>query len=125
MSHYLFEGIVKQVFETQAFKNNFSKREVVVSSDEKYPQDVKFEFTDDNGISMLDSFEIGEKVTVAFLLKGNEYNGKFFTNLRGIAIAAIEDGKAKMKEVPKAPKTTKVETKVSKSDEVEDDDLPF
>ena len=124
MSHYLFEGIVKQVFETQAFKNNFSKREVIVSSDEKYPQDVKFEFTDDNGISVLDSFEIGEKVTVAFLLKGNEYNGKFFTNLRGIAIAAIEDGKAKMKEVTK---TTKVETKLSKSDEDDDDDdnLPF
>jgi len=122
MSHYLFEGVVKQIFPTQELKNNFNKREVVVSTDEKYPQDIKFEFTDDNGINTLDSFSIGEKVTVAFLLKGNEYNGKFFTNLRGIAIAAIEDGKAKMKEVTK---TTKVETKLSKSDEDDDDNLPF
>ena len=47
MSHNL-KGKVKEVGETQEFSSGFTKREFVITTDDKYPQDVKFEVVKDN-----------------------------------------------------------------------------
>ena len=127
MQHYVFEGVVKAIFDTQEFKNNFKKREIVVSTEEEYPQDIKFEFTDENGINKLDEIAEGEHVKIAFQLKGSEWQGKFFTNLRAIAIStAEEEKKFEDKQVKESKTSTKTAPKatITQFDD-SDDDLPF
>ncbi len=119
MDYYTFEGVIKEIFDTQEFKNNFKKREIVLVTEEDYPQHIKFEFTDENGINKLDEHNIGDKVKVAFLLKGNEYQGKYFTNLRGVAIALSDESKT-----TKTKKETKKDVMTSVNNN-EEDELPF
>ena len=58
---------------------------------------------------------------VAYLVRGNEYNGKYYVNLRAIAIGHLdEDGKTKMAKAPVA-KSKPIVTQVDE----DDDDLPF
>ena len=74
-------GKIKLINEVQTFPSGFMKREfVVTTAHDKYPQDLKFEVVKDK-CAMLDSFEEGQDVTVAFDIRGNEYNGKYFVNL--------------------------------------------
>jgi len=124
MEHYVFDGVVKVIFDTQEFKNNFKKREIVVSTEDEYPQHIKFEFTDENGINKLDEISEGDKVRIAFQLRGNEYQGKYYTNNKGVAIITyaeekkfIETQAKEAKEAKKTASTTIVED--------DNDDLPF
>ena len=122
MEKYLpFEGVVKIVFDTQEFKNNFKKREIVVSTEDQYPQHIKFEFTDDNGINKLDEIVEGDKVKILFELRGSEWQEKFFTNLKGVAITTFDEEK---KFEANQSKVVKVPTKPTYV-EPSEDDLPF
>jgi len=109
--HYLFNGKIKQISETQTF-SNFRKREFVVTEiDNQYPSDIKFEFVGDNA-DVMNNYNVNDSVTVAFVLKGNEYNGKYYTNLRAIAIGPIDSDtsekktEVKTKAKPSLPKTS-------------------
>lgn len=118
---YLFEGSIKSIDETQTFKGDFKKREFVVTTNDTYPQEVKFEMVNDT-VDFLDGFNIGDNVKVAFLVRGNAYNGKHYVNLRAIAVGLIdEEGKTAK---PKAATTSKTKTVVTQIQE-DDDDLPF
>ncbi len=78
---YEATGKIKLINDTQSFPSGFTKREfVVTTSNDKYPQDLKFEVVKDK-CAMLDSFKSGEDVQVTFDIRGNEYNGKYFVNL--------------------------------------------
>lgn len=102
--HYFVDASIKQIGEIQEF-GNFKKREFVVTTDEKYPEIIKFEFINDQ-VDVLDRFILNEVVTIAFVIKGNEYQGKFYNNLRAIAIAERIDGRVE-KEHAKAVKNNK------------------
>ena len=114
--HYVLEGVILEIGETEKFASGFKKRELIVRTDSEYPQDIKIDFIQDN-CEKLDLFMDGELVMVAFTIIGNLYQGKYYTNLRGIAIGEkviegeTKKGKSKVKKV----------TKVEKSD----DDLDF
>tara|TARA_R110002167_G_scaffold234388_1_gene439628 strand:- start:8099 stop:8374 length:276 start_codon:yes stop_codon:yes gene_type:complete len=81
-------GTIKVYGEVQTFGNNgFKKREIVVKTDEDYPQMLLIEFTQDK-TSLLDQFQIGSKVTISINLKGNEWINpqgvaKYFIALNG------------------------------------------
>lgn len=113
-------GKVKVLMDTQTFASGFSKREFVITTQEQYPQDVKFECIKDK-IAMLDNLQPGADVTVHFNLRGNEYQGKYFVNLQawrveaGVA-APIDQGVGGGAPMPTA-------APVASADE--DDDLPF
>lgn len=79
---YELSGTVKKVFELQTFPSGFSKRELVVTTDERYPQDIKIDFLKEKA-EMLDELSDGDPVTVHFDIRGREYNGRFFTDLSG------------------------------------------
>lgn len=114
--HYVLDGVILSIGETEKFTSGFKKREIVIRSDEEYPQDIKIDFIQDN-CEKLDLFMDGELVMVAFTIIGNLYQGKYYTNLRGIAIGQkVVDGKNKTAK-SKVTKETKVDTS--------DDDLPF
>ena len=87
---YDVKGTIKQVGETTQVNEKFKKREVVLTSDdEKYPQDLKFEFVQDK-CALLDDFSEGDEATISFNLRGSEYNGKYYVNLTGWKIVAGE-----------------------------------
>ena len=84
---YEMEGTVKLVEATQTFASGFSKREFVITSEDKYPQDIKFECTKEK-IELLEKVREGDKVKVSFNIRGNEYNGRYYVNLQAWRIDA-------------------------------------
>jgi hypothetical protein len=73
-------GTLLEIFPEQTFPSGFSKREFVVQTDDRYPQQIKFELLKER-CSRLDEFQVGEPVQVNFDLRGNEYEGRYFVNL--------------------------------------------
>lgn len=78
---YKIQGQVKIIGEIQVFKNDFTKREIVITTDEKYQQDIKLEVVKDL-CHKLDEISVGEEVEVSFNIRGNEYNGKYYVSLQ-------------------------------------------
>jgi len=109
--YYVLDGVILEIGETVKWDSGFKKRELIVKTEEEYPQDLKIDFIGDT-CEKLDLFMVGELVMVAFNVIGNQYQGKYYTNLRGIAIGerVIEGDKKKAKS--RAPK----EKKLAKSD---------
>jgi len=96
---YEATGTIKVIFDEQSFPSGFTKREFVVTTQhERYPQDLKFELVKEK-CALIDSFKVGQPVSVNFDIRGNEYNGKYFVNLSAWKIAAA-DGSAPAKSAP-------------------------
>ncbi|HEX5789830.1 MAG TPA: DUF3127 domain-containing protein, partial [Luteolibacter sp.] len=63
---YETSGTIKLISDTQTFPSGFTKREfVVTTTQDKFPQDLKFEVVKDR-CSLLDNFEVGQEVQVNF-----------------------------------------------------------
>jgi len=85
---YELKGSIKVIGEVQEFSSGFKKREIVVTvPDDKYPQDIKLEVMKEK-CDALDQFSVGEEVSVSFNVRGNEFNGKFYTNLQAWKITS-------------------------------------
>ncbi|MEN8254059.1 MAG: DUF3127 domain-containing protein [Verrucomicrobiota bacterium] len=116
---YDLSGKVKLVQDAKTISDKFTVREFVVTVDDgKYPQDICLQVVNDK-VSMLDSLQEGQEVTVSFDIRGREYNGRYFNNLQAwkveagaAAPAADENPPASDKDVP------------ADFDEYEDD-IPF
>jgi hypothetical protein len=102
--HYFVDGSIVSIGETQSF-GKFSKREFIIQTEDKFPEKLKMEFINEN-VEVLDRYCEGEMVTVAFITKGSEYQGKYFVNLRAIAICEIVEGRTQ-KEFDKSKKENK------------------
>lgn len=74
--------------ETKSFgANGFRKREMVVTTDEQYPQHIMIEFTQDK-CDLLNSYQVGEPVKVSINLRGREWvnpqgETKYFNSIQG------------------------------------------
>lgn len=77
---YEISGTVKAIFDTQTFASGFSKREFVITTEDKFPQDIKLECLKDK-TALLDNLAEGQSVNVHFDINGREYNGRYFVNL--------------------------------------------
>lgn len=86
MSHEI-EGTIKLIEDTQTFSSGFTKREFVVTTEDRYPQDIKLEVVKEK-CDGLDSFGIGSPVKVNFNIRGNEHNGRYYVNLQAWKIEA-------------------------------------
>jgi len=76
------EGNIKLIGETVTFDSGFTKRQVVVTTNDQYPQEIAVDFVKDN-VNALDSFAVGQDVIVSVNLRGNEYNGNYYVSLNG------------------------------------------
>jgi len=75
-------GTIKLIGEKQTFDSGFQKVEfVVTTNDEKYPQDIKFEITQDKVDDFIKYNKVGKAVDVDFNVRGNEYKGKYYVSL--------------------------------------------
>jgi hypothetical protein len=68
--HYVLEGVILEIGETENFTSGFKKREIIIKTEDEYPQDIKIDFIQDN-CEKLDAFVDGESVMVAFTIVGN------------------------------------------------------
>ena len=67
------EGKVQLVGETQTFgSNGFRKRELVITTEEQYPQHLMIEFVQDK-TELLNNFAPGQDVKVSINLRGREW----------------------------------------------------
>jgi len=88
---YEIEGTIKVILDTQTFGSGFSKREFVITTDEKFPQDVKLE-TIKEKTGLLDRFSEGQRVKASFNIRGNEHNGRYYVNLQAWKLNAADAG---------------------------------
>jgi len=83
-------GKVHLIGQTETVGNNgFTKRQIVVETSEQYPQKVAIDFVKDK-CSILDSYKVGQEVTVDVNVRGSEYNGRYFVNLQGWKINSVQ-----------------------------------
>ena len=116
---YELTGKIKLIQDEQTFNSGFRKREVVVSvEDGNYTQEINLEFVQDKA-ALLEQFSPGQEVTIAFNIRGREYNGRYFNNLVGWKIAA-QNGDSPAKSEPDfAP------SNAASSGNPFDDEVPF
>ncbi len=91
MAVYELEGSVKLVYDQQTFPSGFTKREFVVTTDDKYPQDVKFECVKER-TELLDGVSAGDRVKVTFDIRGNEFKDRYYVNLSAWRLEKVGEG---------------------------------
>lgn len=117
-------GRVKVINPEQQVSAAFKKRELVVTTEEQYPQHILVEFTQDK-CDLLNNYGVGESVKVSINLRGREWvnpqgETRYFNSIQGWRIekAGVE---APAAAAPAAP----VFTPATNLNEEEADDLPF
>ena len=121
-------GKIKLIGETQTFgASGFRKRELVVTTDEQYPQMLMVEFVQDK-TDALNSYAVGEDVKVSINLRGREWINpegvaKYFNSIQGWRIEKLQAGAAQAG-VPPVEAIDAFEPADKVSDN-EPDDLPF
>lgn len=82
------EGKIKMISETQTFgTNGFRKREVVITTEEQYPQHILAEFVQDK-CDLLDTYKVGDSVKIGINIRGREWvnpqgESKYFNSIQG------------------------------------------
>ena len=122
-------GKIKMVGAEQQVSPTFKKRELVVTTDEQYPQSIMIEFVQDKS-DLLNNVTVGENVKVSINLGGREWvnpqgETKYFNSIKGWRIEKTQTENAAAAQ-PMAPMPA-AEAFAPATDfkEEEHDDLPF
>ncbi|MEY8849958.1 DUF3127 domain-containing protein [Psychroserpens sp. XS_ASV72] len=120
------QGRIKMIGETQTFgSNGFRKREIVVTTEEQYPQHILVEFVQDK-TDLLNNYEVGQNVKININLRGREWvnpqgETKYFNSIQGWRIESLQQASDNMP--PVAPdEAFEPATNLNEEDH---DDLPF
>ncbi len=133
MASYELSGKLKKTMDVQTFDSGFSKREFVITTDEQYPQDIKFELIKDK-TSAIDRYKEGDTLKVSFNIRGNEFNERFYVNLNAWRIEAVQQSEGDPIPPPLDPMTATAPTTAPTTepapattdiDDIGEDDLPF
>ena len=122
------QGSIKVIGEVQEISATFKKRELVVSTDEQYPQTLSIEFIQDK-TELLNKFEIGQNVKVGINLRGREWENpqtkeiKYFNSIQGWRIELLENSNSD-DDLPPLDNLSPFEPASQTNDE-DLDDLPF
>ena len=74
------KGKIKVLFDQQDFPSGFYKRDFVITTNEQYPQDIKFGALKER-VDQLNGLVEGDEITVKFDVRGREYNGNYYVDL--------------------------------------------
>ena len=97
------QGKVKVIGQTQEIgSKGFKKRELVITTDEQYPQDILVEFVQDK-TALLDGVIVGQNITVGINIRGREWinpqgEAKYFNAIQGWKIEVAQ--KAQIPQTP-------------------------
>ena len=89
-------GKVKAIGEEQQVSASFKKRELVVTTEDQYPQSILIEFVQDK-TDLLNELSIGQNIKVSINLGGREWvnpagETKYFNSIKGWRIEKLSDG---------------------------------
>lgn len=123
------QGKIKMIDETKTYGNNgFRKREMVITTEEQYPQHIMIEFVQDK-TDMLNSYKVGQDVKVSINVRGREWvnpqgETKYFNSIQGWRIENLTPTASSGGDMPPMPPAEAFEP-ASDFNEEEHDDLPF
>jgi hypothetical protein len=117
------KGKIKKIFEQQDFPSGFYKRDFVITTEEQYPQDVKFTAVKER-TEQIAKLQEGDLVLVKFDIRGREYNDNFYVDLNAWRVESAEAGAPGSAEVVAATPMPDVPP-MPTAPTVDDDDLPF
>jgi len=113
--------------ETKTYgSNGFRKREMVITTEEQYPQHIMVEFVQDK-TDLLNDFQAGQTVKISINLRGREWvnpegETKYFNSIQGWRIENLET--AASQDMPPIPPADAFEPATDFNEE-DHDDLPF
>ncbi|MEJ2162531.1 MAG: DUF3127 domain-containing protein [Robiginitalea sp.] len=122
------QGTIKMIDETKTFGNNgFRKREMVLTTDEQYPQHLMIEFIQDK-TDLLNAYQAGQQVRISVNLRGREWvnpqgETKYFNSIQGWRIEALQAEEAQAGMPPTPPMEAFEPAEDLKEEDY--DDLPF
>lgn len=89
------QGRIKVIFAPETVgQNGFQKRDLVITTDGQYPQDIIIQFAQGN-CALLDNLQIGQMIKIHFNLQGREWTSpqgevKYFNTVVGWKIELIQ-----------------------------------
>ena len=102
------QGRIKTIFATETVgQNGFQKRDLVITTDGQYPQDIIIQFAQGN-CALLDTLQVGQTVKVHFNLQGREWTSpqgevKYFNTVLGWKIELIQTTNVAQPQYQQAP----------------------
>ncbi len=120
-------GKVKVINDVIQVSASFKKQELVVTTDEQYPQHISIEFNQDK-CDLLNSLSVGDTVKVHINIGGREWTNpqgevKYFNSIKGWRIEKLQS-EAPSTQLAPVPAAAAFEP-ASNFTEQEHDDLPF
>lgn len=106
----------------------FKKRELVVTTDEQYPQHIMIEFIQDK-TDLLNNLAVGEDVKVSINISGREWvspqnETKYFNSIKGWRVEKLQSANPSSAQMPPMP-AAEAFAPATDFKEEEHDDLPF
>lgn len=125
------QGTIKKIGEVQTFASGFQKKEMVLVTQEQYPQPINIEFLSEK-VYALDPFSVGDTVKVGINIRGREWTSpqgevKYFNSIVGWRIEKI-DASNDYSEPTQASPSPAGQAETTSNDNPfsdEEDDLPF
>lgn len=123
-------GKIKVISAEQQISPTFRKKELVITTDEQYPQSIMIEFVQDKS-DLLNNFSVGENVKVSINLGGREWvnpqgETKYFNSIKGWRIEKVGDAVAPpAQQAPPPMPAAAAFPPATSINEEEPDDLPF
>ena len=120
-------GSIKKIGETKTFGDNgFRKREIIVLTEETYPQPISIEFIQDR-CELINNFSENQRVKVSINLRGREWTNpegevRYFNSIQGWRIESLETINSNTNSTP--PEIPNIDPSLNNNED-EDDDLPF
>jgi translation initiation factor IF-3 len=119
-------GKIRVVNAEQQVSASFRKRELVITTEEQYPQHILIEFTQDK-CDLLNSYKAGDAVKVSINLRGREWvnpqgETKYFNAIQGWRIERLQ---AEMPQQAQPMPAAQAFEPAPTFTEEEHDDLPF
>ena len=121
-------GKIEKIEKEQQISTSFKKREIVIRTEEQYPQPLMIEFTQDK-TSLPDGYKVGDVVSISINIRGREWTSpqgqvKYFTSLQGWRIQNAQAAQPAAASTPPPSFDTPPGKPDFSLDDAEDD-LPF
>jgi hypothetical protein len=118
------KGKIKKIFDQQDFPSGFYKRDFVITTEDQYPQDVKFTATKER-TEQIARCQEGDAVLVKFDIRGREYNGNYYVDLNAWRVEAGQGGGAAAPQAPNVSSAPLPDVPPMAASADEEGDLPF
>lgn len=88
------QGTIKKIGDLQTFASGFQKRDMVLLTEDQYPQPINIEFLSDSS-DLVDPYKEGDSVKVSINIRGREWTSpqgeiKYFNSITGWRIEKTE-----------------------------------